>query len=108
MTNAPQLGQRRRIIWLHVLTVVSAAILIGAEVFGAAFAGGWAVEMLTGLGSFIIRTVHWLVSLVGVDFAVPARAGVILLQVIFFLLGVYVMLAFIRNARKVEPFTTRE
>jgi len=27
-----------------VLTVVSAAILIGAEVFGAAFAGGWAVQ----------------------------------------------------------------
>ena len=30
----------RRIIWLNVLTVVSAAILIGAEVLGAAFAAG--------------------------------------------------------------------
>ena len=29
----------RRINWLNVITVVSAAILIGAEVFGAAFAG---------------------------------------------------------------------
>jgi hypothetical protein len=41
----------RKIIWAHVLTVVSAAILIGAEVFGAAFAGGWAVANMFGLGS---------------------------------------------------------
>ena len=33
----------RRIAWQNVLTVFSAAILLGAEVFGAAFAGGWAV-----------------------------------------------------------------
>ncbi len=50
MTNAPELGQRRKINWLHVNTVLSAAILIGAEVFGAAYAGGWAVAMLLGLG----------------------------------------------------------
>ena len=30
---------QRRIYWPSVITVVSAAILIGAEVFGAAFAG---------------------------------------------------------------------
>src|SRR5205085_11780500 len=41
---------RRRIIWVHVLTVLSAAILIGAEVFGAAFAGGWALAGLFHLG----------------------------------------------------------
>ncbi len=36
MSNAPELGQRRKINWLNVKTVLSAAILIGAEVFGAA------------------------------------------------------------------------
>ena len=41
----------RRIVWLNVVTVVSAAILIGAEVFGAAFAGSWAIATLFDLGS---------------------------------------------------------
>ena len=41
--RSPSPTGRRRINWQNVLTVVSAAILIGAEVFGAAFAGGWAV-----------------------------------------------------------------
>ena len=40
----------RRILWQNVSTVLSAAILIGAEVFGAAFAGGWALANLFGLG----------------------------------------------------------
>jgi hypothetical protein len=66
MTHAPELGQTRKINWLNVNTVLSAAILIGAEVFGAAFAGGWAVENLTGLGSTIISIVGWFVSFVGV------------------------------------------
>ena len=56
MTNTTELGQRRKINWLHVNTVLSAAILIAAEVFGAAYAGGWAVEIITatwwnGVGS---------------------------------------------------------
>jgi len=75
----------RKIVWLHVLTVVSAAILISAEVFGAAFAGGWAVANLFNLGEY----------------------GVHITQGLFFLLGVFVMMSFIRNAQKVEPFTTR-
>ena len=75
----------RKIVWLHVLTVVSAAILIGAEVFGAAFAGGWAVANLFSLGEY----------------------GVHIMQGLFFLLGVYVMISFIRNAQQVEPFTRR-
>ena len=41
----------RRIVWLNVVTVISAAILIGAEVFGAAFAGSWALATLFDLGS---------------------------------------------------------
>ena len=40
--NATTAPQGRRILWLNVLTVLSAAILIGAEVFGGAFAAGWA------------------------------------------------------------------
>ena len=40
------MAQNRRIVWLNVITVISAAILIGAEVFGAAFAGSWAIATL--------------------------------------------------------------
>ena len=75
----------RRIIWINVVTVLSAAILIGAEVFGAAFAGGWALATLFDLG----------------DYAHYA------LQVILFCIGMVVMAAFIRAARRVEPFTQR-
>jgi hypothetical protein len=76
---------RRRIIWPNVLTVVSAAILISAEVFGAAFAGGWAVANIFDLGIY----------------------GVHITQGLFFIAGIAVMISFIRNAQRVEPFTTR-
>ena len=46
MNATAQKPQGRRILWLNVLTVFSAAILIGAEVFGAAFAAGWAFANL--------------------------------------------------------------
>jgi len=82
MSNTSKKG--RQIIWIHVLTVVSAAILIGAEVFGAAFAAGWAFANLFSLGEY----------------------GVHILQALFFALGVGVMISFIGNARRVEPFTT--
>ena len=36
----------RQIMWPSVITVISAAILISAEVFGAAFAGGWALAII--------------------------------------------------------------
>jgi hypothetical protein len=85
MTNTPELGQRRKINWLNVNTVLSAAVLIGAEVFGAAYAGGWAIAMLLGLGDY----------------------GVIGLRALLFVTGIYVMIAFVRQASKVEPFTTR-
>jgi len=47
-TNQPR--GARRINWINVSTVLSAAILIAAEVFGAAFAGGWAFGNLFALG----------------------------------------------------------
>ena len=76
----------RRILWQSVITVISAAVLISAEVFGAAFAGGWALASLVGLGDY----------------------GIYALQIIFFLLGVAVMVAFVRNGMRVEPFTARK
>jgi hypothetical protein len=81
--NATTTTQGRRILWLNVLTVFSAAILIGAEVFGGAFAAGWAVANWAGLEGY---TVH-------------------VLQGVFFLCGVAVMVRFVLNARRVEPFT---
>jgi hypothetical protein len=73
----------RRILWQNVSTVLSAAILISAEVFGAAFAGGWALANLLELGSY----------------------GVYAFQIGFFIVGLVVMVAFVRNAIRVEPFT---
>jgi len=79
------LSKDRKIVWIHVLTVMSATVLIGAEVFGAAFAGSWALSNLVGLGP----------------------TGALILDIVFVLLGVVVMIQFIRAAQKVEPFTTR-
>jgi hypothetical protein len=80
------MAQGRRIHWLNVITVISAAILIGAEVFGAAFAGAWAIATLFELGGI----------------------GAQVLNVAFVLCGIVIMVQFVRNARLVEPFTTRE
>ena len=75
----------RQIAWPSVVTIVSAAILIGAEVFGAAFAGGWALAIALGVG----------------------ETGAHIIQAILFVIGVVIMIAFVRGARHVEPFTER-
>jgi hypothetical protein len=75
----------RTIAWPSVITVISAAILIGAEVFGAAFAGGWALAILFDLG----------------------ETGAHILQIILFAIGAAIMVGFVRGARQVEPFTRR-
>jgi hypothetical protein len=85
MSTTPTPAGGRRIAWQNVLTVVSAAILIGAEVFGAAFAGGWAIANLMDLGPY----------------------GVHIMQGVFFVCGMAVMVAFVRAAQRVEPFFTR-
>ena len=85
MSLQPSPTGSRQIIWPSVVTVISAAILIGAEVFGAAFAGGWALAILFGLDDI----------------------GAHILQAVLFAIGVFVMIAFIRAARRVEPFTSR-
>jgi hypothetical protein len=76
----------RQIIWQNVLTVISAVILIGAEVFGAAFAGSWAIANLFSLGDI----------------------GARVLDGLFVLIGIVVMVQFVRSARRVEPFTTAD
>jgi hypothetical protein len=77
--------QGRRIVWLNVVTVLSAAILSGAEVFGAAFAASWAIATLFDLGGF----------------------GARVLDIVFVLCGIAIMAQFIRNAHRIEPFTAR-
>ena len=85
MTMQPSASGNSRIYWPSVITVISAAILIGAEVFGAAFAGGWALAILFGLND----------------------TGAHILQAVLFGLGVLIMIAFIRGAQRTEPFTRR-
>lgn len=85
MSNQPSATAPRQIVWRSVVTVLSAAILIGAEVFGAAFAGGWALAILFGLDTLAAH----------------------ILQAILFALGVFVMVSFVRAAQRVEPFTRR-
>jgi hypothetical protein len=75
----------RQINWPSVITVISAAILISAEVFGAAFAGGWALAILFGFDD----------------------TGAHILQAVLFAAGVFVMVAFVRAAQRIEPFTRR-
>ena len=83
--SQPSSPAPRRIVWQSVTTVLSAAVLISAEVFGAAFAGGWAVANLFDFGP----------------------EGVRIFQAIFLIIGIAVMVAFVRNAQSVEPFWTR-
>ena len=80
------MAQSSRIIWLNVVTVISAAILIGAEVFGAAFAGSWALATLFDLGGI----------------------GQRILDGLFVLCGIAIMVQFVRNAHRIEPFTAHE
>ena len=85
MSTEPSPHAAREILWPSVITVISAAILISAEVFGAAFAGGWALAILLGLDD----------------------TGAHVLQAVLFAIGVLVMVAFVRAAQRVEPFTRR-
>ncbi len=53
--------------------------------FGAAFAGGWALAILFGLDD----------------------TGAHILQAVLFAIGVLIMVAFIRAAQRIEPFFKR-
>jgi uncharacterized membrane protein len=91
-TQAPSTAPRQ-IAWQSVITVISAAILIGAEVFGAAFAGGWALAILLPPESLYL------------PFTQETWAHIV--QAVLFGIGVLIMIAFIRGAQRIEPFTRR-
>lgn len=81
MADAPRTG----INWRNLVTIVSVAILVGTEVFGAAFAGAWAVAGLFELGDVV-------------------QYG---LMAVFGVAGVWAMIGFVRNALAVEPVSRR-
>lgn len=85
MSSEPSSASAREIVWPSVITVISAAILIAAEVFGGAFAGGWAFGVLFGL----------------------SETSTYILQAILFVLGAMAMFAFMRHASRIEPFFRR-
>ena len=81
--NATPKTGGKQVIWINVMTVMSAAILIGAEVFGAAFAGSWAIANLFGFDETVRRV----------------------LDVALLAVGAYIMFRFVQFARTVEPFS---
>jgi hypothetical protein len=91
-TQAPSTAPRQ-IAWQSVITVISAAILIGAEVFGAAFAGGWALAILVPPEALYL------------PFTQETWAHIV--QAVLFGIGVVIMVAFVRGAQRIESFTRR-
>ena len=81
MMEAHIVAETRHRPWQNLITVVSVMILIGTEVFGVAFAAGWAIAGLFELG-----------DTVGYG-----------LMAIFSLFGIYAMLMLWRRAVQVEP-----
>lgn len=70
-----------RINWLNLSTVASAAVLIGTMAFALAYATGWALGGLLGLGDY----------------------GAYFFEGVFLLIATAALLAFIRLAVKAEP-----
>ncbi|MBX3521543.1 MAG: hypothetical protein KF835_16155 [Xanthobacteraceae bacterium] len=83
MTDAVQ--KRSRINWVNLITIVSAAVLIGVEVIGIGLATGWALAALFGFNK-VLEAI-----LMGV-FALGAGAFT---------------WSFVRNAAKIEPIIER-
>ena len=71
-----------RVNWLNLMTVISAAILIGTEIIGAGLATGWAIAGLFGLGDI----------------------GAYVLEALFALAGLVIVVYFVRAAARIEPF----
>lgn len=74
-----------RVNWINLLTVGSAMILIGTMVFGLAYATGWALGGLLGLGDI----------------------GSYFFETVFVLLALAAMVAFTRSATQTEPIIER-
>ena len=71
----------RRINRSHLITIISAAILVGTEILGAALAFGWAMGSLFNLGGI----------------ADDILIGICLL------IGVYAIWRFVKGAMAIEP-----
>ncbi|MEX0589474.1 MAG: hypothetical protein WD207_00150 [Xanthobacteraceae bacterium] len=74
-----------RILWVNVVTVISAAILIGTVIIGTGLATGWAIAGMLGV----------------------AGIGAYLIEAVFVVGAVAVVVAFVRTASRVEPFVER-
>jgi hypothetical protein len=74
-----------RVNWINLVTVVSAAILIGTEIVGVGLATGWAIAGLFGLGDI----------------------GAYVLEALFGLGALAIVVTFVRAAARIEPFVER-
>ncbi|HEX2726383.1 MAG TPA: hypothetical protein VHN20_11225 [Beijerinckiaceae bacterium] len=75
------MAERNNLNWQNLLTVISVLILVGAEVFGVALAGAWAIAGLFELGDVISYV----------------------LMALFCLIGVYALVVLWRRAVLIEP-----
>jgi hypothetical protein len=75
----------KSINWTSLITICSAAILIGTELLGAAWASGWALAGFFQLGSTVEM----------------------ILQGVFALCALYAIFVFLRQAARVEPVFKR-
>jgi len=75
----------RGVHWTNVITVLSAAILIGRSSAPAGMATGWAIAGLFGLGEI----------------------GAYVLEAIFVAAACVIIFNFVRRASKIEPFIER-
>ncbi len=75
----------KSINWTSLITICSAAILIGTELLGAAWASGWALAGFFRLGSTLE----------------------LVLQGVFGLCALYAIFVFLRQANRVEPVFKR-
>lgn len=75
-----------RLHWPSLVTVISVAILVGTELFGAAWASGWALAGYFGLGATVAA----------------------IFQGVFSVLALIAVVAVLRQALKVEPVVSRD
>jgi uncharacterized membrane protein YjfL (UPF0719 family) len=70
----------------NLITIVSLAILVGAEILGAALALGWAISSMYELSD------TWRYGVIGVSLAI----------------GAYIIFRFMQHAVKLEPISAKK
>lgn len=78
-------SKSRRILWPNLVTVISAAILIGTVIVGTGLATGWAIAGMLGFGEI----------------------GTYVVEALFVGAAAAVIVAFVRAAMRIEPFVER-